>query len=189
MWFSLLGLDGQSLAVLTPHELLLYAAPSASLLAQTALSGQSQTLEIHYRRRIAMAQWAQTVLWTSDSSSVTIVTQTHDTADEEVDRYSLDTTMPPVKLLTLPTTVSNRGTYSAAIGGISYSPDRRMLLFAFGAREAGLLADDAGSRTDENHPTPSALAGNRTLLSAFRPQVCYCPAPPTGLYAYTLPTS
>jgi hypothetical protein len=179
--------DGQSLAVLTPQELLLFLAPSPSVLMQAARSGQRKTLALHYRRRIIMTQRAHGILWAPDSNSVTIVSQTSDSADDEVNRYSLDTSTPPVKLLNLSTAVPNRRIYSAAIGAIAYSPDRRTLLFSYGAREAGLLASDAGSISGEN--LPNALSGKHTSLSVFRPQVCYCPQPPTGLYAYTLPTS
>jgi hypothetical protein len=181
--------DGQSLAVLTPQKLLLYTAPSPSQLMQAARSGHGQTLELHNHVIIDMGQLAHAILWTSDSNSVTIVSQTSNGENEDVSRYSLGTSAPPVRLLDITITVATRRTYSAAIGGITYSPDQRMLLFSFGAREAGLLPDEAESNTDVKYQTSDAISGKHTSLSIIRPQICLCPYPPTGLYAYTLPTS
>jgi len=105
-----------------------------------------------------------------------------------VAQYPLDASKSPSTLFKLPTIVQGDRTTYPAIGPMIYSADGSMLLFAYGMREEQLASQPLQVGDD----SPAFHRGSLTAQapgSVLHPLVCDCPYPPTGLYAYTLPTS
>lgn len=169
--------DGQTLAVLVGQKLLILAAPSTATIASATHGGQFVKRVLTPRLSITLQQTARAMAWAPDGRSVAVLSRDQVTFRDQITQYSLDSSKPPLTLFG-PT---------GYLGPIAYSADGRTLFFADGFREANTLplrrppaADGSAYR--------SGQFSVQVPQTALHPQVCLCPAPPAGLYAYTPPT-
>jgi hypothetical protein len=170
--------DGQTLAVLDGQKLLLLTAPSPATIASATHEGQFVKRVLTPRLSITLQQTARAMAWAPDGRSVAVLGRDEVTSRNQITQYSLDSSKPPLTLFG-PT---------GYLGPIAYSADGRTLFFAAGFREAYTLPLRRPPAADS-----SAYHSNQFSVqvpqAALHPQICLCPAPPAGLYAYTLPTS
>ena len=168
--------DGQTLAVLDSHTLLLLAAPSPATSAAAPHDGQFLKSVLTPRLRIPLQQSARQMAWSPDGHSVAVVNQDNGANQFQITRYPLDSSKPPTPLF-------GPDSYRGPIGPIAYSTDGRTLIFAAGVREVHMFLPRRPLATGSSANHPGSFSAQ-----AFRPQTCGCPLPPAGLYAYTLPT-
>jgi WD40 repeat protein len=172
--------DGKMLAVLDSQTLLILDAPSPATIATAIHGGQNVKSAVTARFRVVPQQSARGMAWSPDSHSVAVVSENEVATGAfryEMTQYSIDSSKPSLSIF-------GPDDYGGPIGPIAYSTDGRTLIFAAGIREAYALPFRRPLATPGSAYHPGSFSAQ-----AFRPQICSCPQPPTGLYAYTLPTS
>lgn len=176
--------DGRTLAILTTHALLLAPAPAPNAISNAASAGHAATGALRGATRIALTNQARRIAWAPDSNAISVVISVPGNDLDQVIQHPLDASTSPTVLLSLPTSYPDDRA-NPSLGSLVYSTDGRMLLFAFGSREFGLFPQSTPPPSVGDAYQPDGRAA-RIPQTALRPQICECPNPPTGLFAYTV---